>query len=69
MVSMSYDLGLCETPGTPVSGIYYFIAEQYGEVSVQATASGTTLCKTLLDCNGMEGSSSISSLGHWTMEA
>ena len=63
---MSYDLGLC---GTPMSGIYYFIAEQYWEVSVQATASGTTLCKTLLDCNGMEGSSSISSLGHWTMEA
>ena len=44
-------------------------AKQYSEVSVQATASGTTLCKTLLDCNGMEGSSSISSLGHWTMEA
>ena len=28
-----------------------------------------SLCKTLLDCNGMEGSSSISSLGHWTIEA
>ena len=63
---MSYDLGLC---GTPMRGIYYFIAEQYWEVSVQATASGTPLCKTLLDCKGMEGSSSISFLGHWTMEA
>ena len=66
VVRMCYDLGLC---GTPMSGIDYFIAEQYWEVSVQTTASGTTLCKTLLDCNGMEGSSSISSLGHWTMEA
>ena len=63
---MSYDLGLC---GTPMSGICYFIAEQYWEVSVQTTASGTTLSKTLLDCNGMEGSSSVSSQGHWTMEA
>ena len=50
-------------------GICYFIAEQYWEVSVQTTASGTTLSKTLLDCNGMEGSSSVSSQSHWTMEA
>ena len=50
-------------------GICYFIAEQYWEVSVQTTASGTTLSKTLLDCNGMEGSSSVSSQGLWTMEA
>ena len=63
---MSYDLGLC---GTPMSGICYFIAEQYWEVSVQTTASGTTLSKTLLDCNGMEGSSSVSSQGHRAMEA